>query len=95
MILITKYKPASNIRQSPQTEQELAGIKDALEQKESPQLHDRWIDDIHHEAGDVRHLLRRDGEVHVGHTVQRVTPWLCLTTPVGFNFRILFATYLP
>ena len=40
LILIIKHKPGSNIRQSPQAEDELGGIEDALQQEESPELHD-------------------------------------------------------
>ena len=78
LILITKYKPGSNVGQSPQTEEELEGIEDALQQEESPELHDGGIDDIHQEPGDVGDLLWWNGEVGRLDTLEGVTPWLCL-----------------
>ena len=78
LILIIKYKPGSNIRQSPQAEDELGCIEDALQQEESPELHDWWVDDVHQEAGHVGDLLWWNGEVGALDTLEGVTPWLCL-----------------
>ena len=72
------YKPGANVGQSPQAEDELDGVEDALQQEESSELHDWWIDDVHQEAGDVGDLLRWDGEVGSLDALEGVTPWLCL-----------------
>ena len=74
------YLPWPNVCKSPKAKNKLDGVKDALEEEESPELHDGGVEDVHHEAGHVSHPLWRNADIYVGHTLKWITPWLRLET---------------
>ena len=81
MILETKICfliPGANVGETPETEYELDGVKDAFEEEESPELHDGGVEDVHQEARHVRNLLGRDVDVQVGDALQGIAPGLGL-----------------
>ena len=75
---IVNTLPGADVCEAPETEDELDGVEDALEEEESPQLHHRGVEDVHQEARDVRHPLGGDCDVDGGDALQWVRPWLSL-----------------
>ena len=72
------YLPWPNVCKSPKAKNKLDGVKDALEEEESPELHDGGVEDVHQEARHVRNLLGRDVDVQVGDALQGIAPGLGL-----------------
>ena len=77
-IICEFYWPGADVCETPETENKLECVEDALEEEESPELHDGGVDDVHHEAGHVSHLLRGDADIDVGDTLQWITAGLSL-----------------
>ena len=75
---IVNKLPWADVCEAPETEDELDGVEDALEEKESSQLHHGGVEDVHEEARDVRHPLGGDGHVDGGDALEGVRPWLSL-----------------
>ena len=70
--------PGTDVGKAPETENKLERVKDALEEEESPELHDGGVDDVHGEACHVSHLLWWNADINVGDTLQWVTARLGL-----------------
>ena len=82
---IVNKLPWADVCEAPETEDELDGVEDALEEEESPQLHHRGVEDVHEEARDVRHPLGGDCDVDGGDALQWVRPWLSLARRKKYN----------
>ena len=77
-LMLTVILPGTDVGKAPETENKLERVEDALEEEESPELHDGGVDDVHGEACHVSHLLWWNADIDVGDTLQRVTARLVL-----------------
>lgn len=89
---IVNKLPWADVCEAPQTEDELYGVEETLEEEESPQLHHGGVEDVHQEAGDVRHPLGGDRDVDGGDALEGVRPWLSLAQRKNFYKRRNFVS---